>query len=99
MHATLLPTVTFKYVLPGKFTNDAIEGRFGWHREVNGGNFYMLILHLFQGEKKIRCLSVLRQKEPVIYYCRKMMTAAWKSLQKHWCLAEIGLAEILVYEN
>ena len=52
----------FTYVLPGKFTSDPIEGRFGWYRQVNGGNFYMSILQLFQAEKKIRCLSLLQQK-------------------------------------
>lgn len=51
----------FQYILPGKFTSDPIEGRFGWYRQVNGGNFYMSILQLFQAEKKIRCLSLLRQ--------------------------------------
>lgn len=52
----------FQYVLPGKFTSDPIEGRFGWYRQVNGGNFYMSILQLFHAEKKIRCLSLLQQK-------------------------------------
>ena len=42
----------FRYVLPGKFTSDPIERRFGWYRQVNGGNFYMSILQLFQAEKK-----------------------------------------------
>ena len=52
----------FKYVLPGKFTSDPIEGRFGWYRQVSGGNFYISILQLFQAEKKIRCLSLLQNK-------------------------------------
>ena len=30
----------FSYVLPGKFLSDPIEGRFGWYRQVHGGNFY-----------------------------------------------------------
>ena len=51
----------FRYVFPGKFTSDPIEGRFGWYRQVNGGNFYMSTLQLFQAEKKIRCLSLFRQ--------------------------------------
>lgn len=42
----------FSYILPGKFTSDPIEGRFGWCRQVDGGNFYMSILQLFQAEKK-----------------------------------------------
>ena len=31
----------FDYVLPGKFMSDSIEGRFGWYRQMNGGNFFM----------------------------------------------------------
>jgi len=51
----------FLYVLPGKFCSDAIEGRFGWYRQVNGGNFFMSINQLFQAEKKIRCLSLIEK--------------------------------------
>ena len=51
----------FEYVLPGKFTRDPIEGRFGWYHQVDEGNFYMSILQLFQAEKKIQCLSLLQQ--------------------------------------
>ena len=42
----------FSYVLPGKFCSDPIEGRFGWYRQVNGGNFFMSINQLFLAEKK-----------------------------------------------
>ena len=48
--------------MPGKFTSDAIEGRFGWYRQANGGNFFMSLKQLVQVEKKIRCLSLLQQK-------------------------------------
>ena len=30
----------FHYVLTGKFMSDPIEGRFGWYRQANGGNFF-----------------------------------------------------------
>ena len=43
----------FSCVLPGKFCSDPIEGRFGWNRQVNGGNFFMSINQLFQAEKKL----------------------------------------------
>ena len=52
----------FSYVLPGKFCSDPIEGRFGWYRQVNGGNFFMSINQLFQAEKKIRCLSLIEKE-------------------------------------
>ena len=49
----------FEYVLPEKLTSDPIKG-FGCYHQVNGGNFYMSILQLFQAEK-IRHLSLLQQ--------------------------------------
>ena len=57
----LIKKQNYMYVLPGKFTSDPIEGRFGWYRQVNGGNFYMSIQQLFQAEKKICCLTLLQQ--------------------------------------
>ena len=50
------------YILPGKFTSDAIEGRFGWYRQANGGNFFMPLKQLVQVEKKIRCISLLQHQ-------------------------------------
>lgn len=58
----LLKNHGFSYVLPGKFTSDPIEGRFGWYRQANGGNFFMSLKQLLQVEKKIRCLSLLQQR-------------------------------------
>ena len=29
----------FEYLLTGKLMSDPLEGRFGWYRQVNGGNF------------------------------------------------------------
>ena len=51
-----------KYILPGKFTSDPIEGRFGWYRQANGGNFFMSIKQLLEAEKKIRTLSLIQQQ-------------------------------------
>ena len=52
----------FEYLLAGKVMSDPIEGRFGWYRQVNGGNFFMSVKQLLQAEKKIRCLSLLQQQ-------------------------------------
>ena len=51
-----------RYILPGKLTSDPIEGRFGWYRQANGGNFFMSIKQLLEAEKKIRTLSLLQQR-------------------------------------
>ena len=45
-------THNFAYVLPGKYMSDPIEGRLGWYRQVNGGNFFMSIKQLLLAEKK-----------------------------------------------
>ena len=50
------------YILPGKFTSDPIEGRFGWYRQASGGNFFISIKQLIEAEKKIRTLSLLQQQ-------------------------------------
>ena len=35
----LLERHGFQYFLTGKLTSDSLEGRFGWYRHSNGGNF------------------------------------------------------------
>ena len=45
-------THNFAYVLPRKYMSDPIEGRFGWYRQANGGNFFMSIKQLLLAEKK-----------------------------------------------
>ena len=51
----------FQYLLSGKLMSDPIEGRFGWYRQLNGGNFFMSVKQLL-AEKKIRCLSLLQEQ-------------------------------------
>ena len=41
-----------EYVLPGKLLSDPIEGRFGWYRQVNRGNFYISVRQLLLAKKK-----------------------------------------------
>ena len=45
-------THNFAYVLLGKYVSDPIEGRFGWYRQANGGNFFISIKQLLLAEKK-----------------------------------------------
>ena len=49
-------------VLPVKLLSDPIEGRFGWYRQVHGGNFYVSVKQILLAEKKICCLSLLEQQ-------------------------------------
>ena len=52
----------FQYLLSGKLMADPTEGRFGWYRQLNGGNFFMSVKQLLQAEKKIRCFSLLQEQ-------------------------------------
>ncbi len=51
----------FQYVLLGKFMSDPIEARFGWYRQMNGGNFIMSLRQLLDSEKKIQVLGQLER--------------------------------------
>lgn len=52
----------FQFVLLGKISSDQIEGRFGWYRQLCGGNFYISVNQLLQGEKRIRTLNEIRSR-------------------------------------
>ena len=65
----------FVYILPGKFTSDPVEGRFGWYRQMNGGNYFMSLKQLMQSEKKIRVLSLMQQHALLSGSCLKEFDA------------------------
>ena len=56
----LLENFEFKYVMLGKFSSDAIEGRFGWYRQSCGGSYFISVRQILTSEKKIRVLSLMR---------------------------------------
>lgn len=51
---------SFSFVLLGKFQSDPLEGRFGYYRQLSGGNFYISCRQLLQAEKKIRLLKEMQ---------------------------------------
>ncbi|MCP4486154.1 MAG: hypothetical protein GY820_02375 [Gammaproteobacteria bacterium] len=55
-----LERLGFHYVLLGKFQSDPLESRFGWYRQLNGGNYYLSCQQLFENERKIRAISLLK---------------------------------------
>ena len=57
----LLQQLQNRFIFPGKFTSDSIEGWFGCYRQVNGENYFMSVNQILQAEKKIRVLSLLQQ--------------------------------------
>ena len=49
-----------KYVLLGKFQTDSLEARFGQYRQLAGGKYNVSLRQIYECEKKIRLLSVLK---------------------------------------
>ena len=47
------------FVLLGLIQSDFLEGRFGWHHQLNGGNYYASVLQFLQAEKTIRLRSLV----------------------------------------
>jgi hypothetical protein len=56
----LLNRKIFHYVLTGNFQSDPIESRFGWYRQLSGGNYFISVRQILENEKKIRILSLLK---------------------------------------
>ena len=56
----LLLREDISFVLLGKLTSDPLEGRFGWYRQLAGGNFFISVRQLMEGEKKIRILQEMQ---------------------------------------
>jgi hypothetical protein len=56
----LFDKVQFKYVLLGYISSDPLESRFGWYRQLSGGNYFLSVRQLLQSERKIKALSLLK---------------------------------------
>lgn len=48
-----------EYVLLGLLQQDFLEGRFGWYRQLAGGNYYCRVLQFLQAEKTIRLRNLV----------------------------------------
>ena len=55
----LLNGCGFNYILLGLCQSDNIESRFGWYRQLSGGNYYISMKQLIDSERKIRTISSL----------------------------------------
>ena len=51
-----------EYVLLGKFQTDSLEARFGQYRQLTGGKYDVSLRQVYECEKKLRLLSVLKLK-------------------------------------
>ena len=57
---TLLEKDYFEYVLLGNLQSDPIEKRFGWYRQLAGGNYFISVRQILEAEKSIRLKSLLK---------------------------------------
>ncbi len=55
----LLEEQKFKYVLLGQLQSDPIEKRFGWYRQLSGGNYFVSVRQILEAEKSIRLKSLV----------------------------------------
>ena len=56
----LIERADFIYVLLGQAESDPIEKRFGWYRQLSGGNFFISVRQILEAEKKIRIQSLVK---------------------------------------
>ncbi len=56
----LLDKKGLSYVLLGQLQSDPIEKRFGWYRQLAGGNYFISVRQIFEAEKAIRLKSLLK---------------------------------------
>ena len=55
----LLNNEHIEFVLLGFLQQDYLEGRFGWYRQLAGGNYYCSVLQFLQAEKTIRLRNLV----------------------------------------
>ena len=56
----MIDRLGFNYVLFGKVSSDNIEERFGWFRQLSGGNFFLSTRQVLENERKIKVISLLK---------------------------------------
>ena len=55
----LLSSLSFVYVLTGKFLTDCLEARFGKYRQLPGPNYNISVQEIKESEKKLKITSLL----------------------------------------
>ncbi len=55
----LLEKKEFNFVMLGRLQSDPIERRFGWYRQLSGGNYFVSIRQILEAEKSIRLKSLV----------------------------------------
>lgn len=53
------------YILTGKFQTHNLEERFSKYRQLSGGNYNISVRQVFESEKKLRMMSILKKSLPI----------------------------------
>lgn len=56
----LLQEKRFYYIMLGAFQSDDLEQRFGWYRQLSGGNYNISVRQVFESERKIKINSLAK---------------------------------------
>lgn len=80
-----------KYVLLGKFQTDCLEARFGSYRQLAGGVYNVTLRQVFECEKKIRLMSVLKLKMNGRDVTLTDFSYDWNDLDSYDCSSDIPI--------
>ena len=77
-----LSELNSSYVLSGKFQTDSLEARFGHYCQLCGGKYDISLRQLYECEKKMRLLSVLKLKVKQIDISLTDFSLDWTDLEE-----------------
>ncbi len=77
------------YVLLGNFQSDPLEKRFSWYRQLSGGNYFLSVRQVFQNEKKIKVVTILRYAGCTVKEMQEIASSAGKDTE-----TSVGLWEL-----
>ena len=70
-----------RYVLLGKFQTDSLEAGFGKYRQLCGGKYDVFLRQIFEAEKKIRMISVLKLSLNKKCFVLKIFNFDWSEFE------------------
>lgn len=93
--------LNMNYILPGKFQTDNLEARFGKYRLLAGSNYHISLRQVFECEKKLRIMSVLRLTLPInekVVPLKLFGETNWEGMENH-SLRDLHKLNVEVVKN
>ncbi|QQP40436.1 Putative LOC101234561, partial [Caligus rogercresseyi] len=81
----------FVYVLPSMFQSDPIEKRFGWYRQLSGGNYFISVRQILEAEKKIRVLSLVKYSNMEFSRVKELLSEdqVFENMETKWMPSDL----------